>query len=275
MQIVKYKWETGQALSSLNSEPFLFAREDGRMEKIKLFDKKLDIKIGEKYCVGYYKKGRHFDCPKKRVVDNERVCRECALNDDFFLCMKCTGEECINEPQRASCTENMYFIYLAAFNSMLKVGISYQFRIMERLIEQGADMGAKIGLVRDGKTARQIEQKIGRELNIIDRVSGIDKQKMLFGNINVAAMNIFNAYSRLKSNGFGSYLISPEIYNLQGIYRLSAVSRMPVPLELKDGTCISGDVLAAKGNIIVIKNETGLFSVNASKLLGCGVELLN
>src|SRR3989338_6537523 len=269
MQLVKYKWD----VKGLSGQPFLFARDGKETVKIKLFDEKISMKLGKRTCIGYNKNGTHLECPRKRSVDNERVCRECALNDDFFMCMKCTGQECINEPQRPSCTENKYFIYLAAFNSILKVGVSYQFRVMERLIEQGADMGAKIGFVKDGKLAREIEQKISRELNIIDRVSGIDKQKMLFGNINVAAVNIFNAYSRLKSNGFGSYLISPEIYNLQGIYRLSAVSRMPVPLELKDGTCISGDVLAAKGNIIVIKNETGLFSVNASKLLGCSVEL--
>ena len=260
---------------SLNLEPFLFARDGNAVTKIKLFDERIGMTIGKKYCIGYSKNGRHFDCPKARTVDNEKVCRECALSDDFFLCMKCTGEECINEDQRPSCIENKYFIYLAAFNSMLKVGISYQFRIMERLIEQGADMGAKIGLVKDGKTAREIEQKIGRELNIIDRMSGIDKQKMLFGNINVAAMNIFNAYNKLKSNGLSSYLINPEIYNLQGIYRLSEVKQMPSPFDLREGARIEGDILAAKGNIVVIKNGSGLFSVNASKLLGCGIELLN
>lgn len=271
MQITRYKWETSQ----LDGEPFLFARDSEKTVKIKLFDGTIGMKVGEKRCVGYAKNGKHFDCPKMRAVDNERVCRECALNDDFFMCMKCTGQECINEPQRPSCTENKYFIYLAAFNSILKVGVSYQFRVMERLIEQGADMGAKIGFVKDGKLAREIEQKISRELNIIDRVSGIDKQKMLFGNINVAAMNIFNAFAKLRSNGFGSYLINPEIYNLQSVYRLSAVERMPSPVDMKEGAMIEGDVLAAKGNIIVFRNEAGMFSVNASKLLGCVIELTN
>jgi len=98
---------------------------------------------------------------------------------------------------------------------------------------------------------------------------------MLFGNINVAAMNIFNAYNKLKSNGLSSYLINPEIYNLQGIYRLSEVKQMPSPFDLREGARIEGDILAAKGNIVVIKNGSGLFSVNASKLLGCGIELLN
>jgi len=95
------------------------------------------------------------------------------------------------------------------------VGISYERRILERLVEQGADMGAKIGIVQDGKLARIVEQKIRTELNICDRVTGNEKHNMLFGNPNTAAINIFNAYTKLRSNGLSDYLITPEIYNLQ------------------------------------------------------------
>lgn len=269
MQLIRYKWD----VRGLSGEPFLIAREGKKILKIKLFDESISMKLGKRTCVGYAKNGVHFECPSKRSVENERVCRECALNDDFFLCMKCTGEECINEPQRPACVENKYFLYLAAFNSILKVGISYEFRIMERLIEQGADMGAKIGMIKDGKTARTIEQEVRQELNICDRVSGIDKQKMLFGSLNVASINIFNAYNKLRGNGISQHLINPEIYNLQSIYRLASISNMPSPIDVKEGAVVSGNVIAAKGNIIVIRNEAGLFSVNASKLVCCDIEL--
>ena len=268
MQLIKYKWD----VRGLSGEPFLMAREGKKIQKIKLFDESIKMKLGRRTCVGYTKNGVHFECPAKRSVENDRVCRECALNDDFFLCMKCTGEECINEPQRPACVENKYFLYLAAFNSILKVGISYEFRIMERLIEQGADMGAKIGMIKDGKTARLVEQKVRRDLNICDRVSGLDKQKMLFGSLNTASINIFNAYNKLRVNG-QPHLINPEIYNLQSIYRLASINNMPSSIEVKEGATISGDVVAAKGNILVIKNDSGLFSVNASKLVCCDVEL--
>lgn len=269
MQLVKYKWETNR----ISGEPFLFGREGDALLRIKLFDEKLSMKLGKKYCTGYIKNSRHFECPKSRPLDNERVCRECALNDDFFLCMKCTGEECINEPQRSACMINKYYIYLAAFSTMLKVGISYERRLLERLIEQGADMGAKIGVVQDGKLVRLIEQQIRKELNICDRVSGAEKQKMLFGDPNVAAINIFNAFNKLKSNGCSEYLTTPEIYNLQSIYRLSSVSTMPKILQPKEGSLLKGEVIAAKGNIIVLKNQDSLFSVNAHSLIGCDAEL--
>ena len=189
--------------------------------------------------------------------------------------MKCTGEECINESQRKSCQKNKYYIYLAAFSTMLKVGISYEHRIMERLIEQGADMGAKICMVQDGKLARSIEQKIRSELNICDRVTGTEKHNMLFGNPNVAAINIFNAFSKLKSNGLSKHLINPEIYNLQSIYRLSAVKFMPQIFTAEEGSCLEGNVVAAKGNIMVVKGSAGLLSVNAHRLVGCEIELIN
>ena len=129
-------------------------------------------------------------------------------------------------------------------------------------------MGAKIGSVRDGKLAREIEQKIRKELDIIDRVSGDEKQKMLFGNINTASINIFNAYNKLRNNGLSQYLVYPEIYNLQSIYRLENVPMQPTALTLQEGTKINGHVVAAKGNILVLKDAQNYFSVNASKLIG-------
>lgn len=270
MQLVKYKWTT----SGMSGEPFLFARSSGELVKMKLFDGQLRVKIGKRHCTGYMKGRKHFECPESRLVCEEKTCRECALNDDFFLCMKCTGAECINENQRPSCMENNYYIYLAAFGSILKVGVSYEHRILERLIEQGADMGAKICKVQDGKLARSVEQKIRAELNICDRVTGAEKQRMLFGSINVAAMNISSACTRLRSNGLAPAR-GTEIYNFQGVYRLASITSVPRAVYADEGSVISGDVIAAKGNIMVLKNESGLLSVNAHRLVGCDVELLD
>ncbi len=269
MQIFKYKWGT----QGLSGEPFLFAREGKEITKMELFDKELSLTFGKRYCVGYTKNGKHFECPNKRTVDTEKMCRECGINDDFFLCMKCDGSDCGNEPQRKSCEKNKYYIYLAAFNTMLKVGISYEHRVLERLIEQGADMGAKIGFIQDGKEARLVEQKIRKELKIHDRISGVQKQNMLFGNINAAAINIFGAFTKLRGNDF--LLKSPEIYNLQSIYRIKEVKEKPKQLEVKDGLDLKGKVVAAKGNIIILKNGPELFSVNAHRLVGCEIKYIS
>ncbi|MCX6815560.1 MAG: DUF2797 domain-containing protein, partial [Candidatus Aenigmarchaeota archaeon] len=205
MQVIKYKWLTSEA----TMEPFLFVK-DKEIERIALFDQKLSFTLGKRMCIGYFKNGKHMPCPYKRVVDTGH-CNECKLHDDFFFCIKCTGEECINEKQRGSCKENSYFVYLAAFNSILKVGISYQFRLLERLIEQGADFAAKIAVVKDGKDVRSVEQEIKNYLQIVDRVVGNEKHKMLFCNPNIAVANIFNAINSLKNNGVSKHMIHPEV----------------------------------------------------------------
>lgn len=271
MQIVKYKWD----ISGLHGQPFLFLRNESKIEKMKLFDEDLKIKIGKRHCIGYTKNGKQISCPKNREVNDEKICKECALNDDFFLCMKCDGSMCINESQRESCKKNKYFIYLAAFDKALKVGISYEFRLMERLIEQGADLGAKIGVIKDGMIVREVEQKIKKELNIIDRLTGQQKHGHLFGSPNTAALNISNAYRKLKFTELSKYLVTPEIFNLQETYRLGQLKSKPVLIHPSEGTVIKGSVKAAKGNLIVFEGENELFSVNAHSLIGSKIELFD
>jgi len=260
MQITKYKWQ--------GLEPFLFINSNDGFSKIKLFDSILSMQLGKKTCTGYFKDGVYFSCPHKTIVTNEHQCNECKLNDDFFFCMKCDGSRCINEKMKKGCEAKNFFIYLAAFGPKLKVGISFERRIFERLIEQGADFGAKVCFVKDGKSARIIEQQIKHKLSIIDRLTGDEKHEIMFGDPNIAAANIFNAINKLKKMDFNQYLIKPEIYDLRKYYRLENVFLDPKNLRIKDNTEISGRVVAAKGNLIIFNAENEFYSVNAHSLYG-------
>ena len=175
MQIIKYSWKH----DSGGFEPSFLMSNGTRM---RLFDNRIMMEIGEKSCTGYTEGGKRHECPNSARIDYGYMCNECRMNDDFFNCIQCTGAECINARQRDSCMENNYFIYLASFDNILKVGISFERRILERLIEQGADFGAKIARVKDGKEVRCIEQDIRRHLGITDRVVSKDKHKRLFWN---------------------------------------------------------------------------------------------
>ena len=248
-------------------EPFLFAKDENEIKRIPLLSNTFSLSVGRRTCIGHFHDGRHVSCPNRREIGGEWHCNECKLNDDFFLCMKCTGEECINDKQRSSCEVNMYFVYLAAFNSLLKVGISYHFRLLERLIEQGADFAAKIAAVKDGKEVRRVEQEIKNYLNIQDKVAGDEKYRMLFGNPNLAVANIVQAISNLRNNGVSKYMVPPEVYDLRSYYRLNNVPYMPGKLHIKDNMNLSGQCVAAKGNILVFK-DSNFFSVNAHDLIG-------
>lgn len=256
MQVIKYKWE--------NFEPFLIVNPG--MEKIRLFNSELHATIGEKRCTGIFP---NFRCTTK--IEYGSQCNSCLLRDKFSLCMRCTGAECINEKRRDDCKQEEYFIYLAAFNSILKVGISLGRRFLERMVEQGADFGAIVGRVRDGLIVRQVEQKIAAALGITDRVRGDEKKRMLFCNPNIATANITNAIRRLNVE-FPEYFITPQIFDMRRHYRLHNVFFDPKELAISDKAELNGNVVAAKGNIVVLEN--GEFSVfNAHELLGREIEI--
>jgi hypothetical protein len=262
---MKYKW--------YDFEPFLIINNGGNFSDIRLFNKNINMKIGKKFCTGYFKDGNYVSCPNKTELVDGHQCNECKINDDFFYCIKCDGTECINEKSREECKNKNYFVYLAAFGHVLKVGISFERRIFERLIEQGADFGAKICFVKDGKNVRVVEQQIKNRLNIVDRLGGEEKHSTMFTDPNKAVMNIFNAINELKNIGLNHYLIKPEIYDLRGYYRLENVFFDPKNLKVKDGMEIGGRVVAAKGNLIIFVSNDNFYSVNAHRLYGR--EILN
>ncbi|MBI4896595.1 MAG: DUF2797 domain-containing protein [Candidatus Aenigmarchaeota archaeon] len=260
MQIMKYSW--------INWEPFLIVDDHGMRGMMKLFDSQLDINVGKKYCIGYRKKGKWNPCRTAAEIASGYYCNECKLEDEFFMCVTCDGSACVNTLQREGCEKNAFYIYLAAFDNLLKVGISYEHRLLERLVEQGADFAAKIGKVQDGKRVRQVEQDIKNHLGIVDRVFGNVKQELIFGNPNASLRNIRNAVTSLQTNGFGKHLVTPEIYDLRRYYRLEQLSSHPHSLKLKDGMLLRGKALAAKGNIIMVQDGNQLYSVNSHDLIG-------
>ncbi len=259
MQIIKYKWE--------NWSPHLVLKGEGQTEKMAIMGNDMDFTLGKRLCAGFHKEGKHFPCRNRRETE-DKICNECKLEDDYFFCIRCDGSQCINPRKREECEENFYYLYLAAFDSLLKVGISYERRIMERLVEQGADFGAKIARVKDGKLVRAMEQQIRKEINITDRITGRQKHGALFCNPNTAIGNIVKAVTALKSNGFAKRMISPEIYDLRGYYNLQNVLSVPEEMQTAEGTRIKGRAIATKGNLIVLQNSNRLFSLNAHDLIG-------
>lgn len=261
MQIMKYKWQ--------NFKPFLVIN-DGKFSQMPLLMKNIDITLGKRICTGHFKDGKYVPCPENVETGYEHICNACRLNDDFYQCIQCDGATCVNEKRRKECMANNYYIYLATFDDILKVGISFEHRVKERLVEQGADFGAKIGYVKDGQIVRVIEQQISKKLGIVDRVRGEQKHKNLFGDPNKSSKLILNAVQKL--NGM-EFLMRPEIYDMRSYYHLHNVLDMPKSIAVKDNLRITGKIVAAKGNILVLRNNDDFLSVNAHALIGR--EILN
>ncbi len=253
MQVTKFSWN--------RFIPALVVRDGNKLQRIELFDKDLSISLGGKHCIGFDKK----PCPIYSEISNGYQCNRCRYADKFALCMPCNGTSCINTKRRGDCETEDYFIYLAAFGPILKVGISYKHRFRERLVEQGSDIGVLIASIRDGMLVRKIEQDVAKNLNITDRLRGEQKHKVMFGSANDSSIVIKKALNSLN----GTMNMHPIIYDMRSYYRLDRIHSTPHLLNLKEGSKINGRVLAIKGNLIVL--STGE-CFNAHSIIGRDID---
>ena len=264
MQILNYRW--------IHFKPHLILEKNGKKDHIELMNSKISFILGEKKCTGYVKTNKIYSC-NNFVAVKEKKCQDCMIKDYFYLCIKCDGSMCINEKRRDKCRKENYFIYLSVFDDIIKVGISQSFRLMERLVEQGADFGVKIFQISDGKTVRKMENQIMELLKITDRVSGIEKQKKFFGNPNTSMRLIFNSIKNLQKSPLKSHMTPVEIYDLRDYYNIMLLNSNPIPLKIETGLELEGDVKAVKGNIMAINTSNGLVSVNINEIIGRKLEI--
>lgn len=285
-QIAGFKWKKLDG----DWQPLLLLAngQDGDgLARLGLWNGGINIKLGRKICAGYFSGGRHFKCPEAVEVGLASTCSACRQRDDWFGCIQCSGELskqtdifgesksvpsiCKNPKQRDGCAKNRYWLYLAAFDRQLKVGVSHERRFFERLIEQGADFGCRLGIVQDGWHARALEQKVARHLELPDKIDGATKQALLFGEPNRSIASIATAITKLKDGRL--FDVRPEIFDFRKHYRLSNVLIRPRPVQLMAGVRLVGDVLATKGNIVVMQTAAGTISFDAQRLVGYDVEV--
>ncbi len=255
MRVISFKWK--------NFEPIIVF-DDGR--KLPLFDQYLHFKLGKRYCIGYYKNGKRHPCPENNEVRHGYQCELCKRLDENLPCVQCVGI-CRNPKRRPKCMKETYYLYLAVFGSMLKVGISIEHRIRQRLVEQGADFGVRLFTITDGALARIEEQKIRKYLNIVDRVNGNEKHRHLNGNDDESINIIKKAIELLKKK----YNFSPTICDLRHYYRIKDIKTKFINLD--EGTVIKGKVISVKGNLIVLENNNIGFNVH--QLIGREIIPLN
>ncbi|MFB6220796.1 MAG: DUF2797 domain-containing protein [Halolamina sp.] len=132
---------------------------DGGVEFVDLSPgTELAYTLGERRCAGVLDDGEHIACES----DDAPYCDQ---HSHVWVCARCTGD-CLKDEM--DCFDD-HAVYLAAFApDTFKVGVTKEWRLETRLLEQGADRAAHIRTVDDGRAARRIEATIAEE--IPDRV---------------------------------------------------------------------------------------------------------
>lgn len=232
MQIVGY--DTGAG----SGEPALLIGDDGDLFREPLAPgREIGYALGERRCAGTIAEGAHRACTSPDTP-------YCEVHSETWVCARCTGT-CLKDEM--DCFEE-HAVYLAAFApARFKVGITRASRLDTRLREQGADRGAHIHTVSNGRIAREIESEIACE--IPDR-------------IRVPA----------KIHGFGRTVDERAWDALLDDFDVIDRASFEYGLDLTNQpvaeTIASGTVVGTKGRILVLERGGTTYAVDMRDLIG-------
>jgi hypothetical protein len=240
VQIVGY--ETGERAGT--AEAALLVAREGKIEREPLSEgRRLDYTLGERRCAGAIDGTEHVACDVPEAP-------YCEAHDSTWVCARCTGD-CLKAEM--DCYQR-HAVYFAAFApATFKVGVTKLPRLRTRFREQGADRGAHVYTVENGRIAREIEAELAAEVPVPDAVRVPRKISGMGRTVDEDAWNRLLADFEIK----GTYAFE---YGLD-------LDTAPVAETLASGT-----VLGTKGRILVLERDGGRFAVDMRDLIGYELE---
>ncbi len=234
MQLVGYE-------PSGRGSALVIADEGGLERRLLEPGTSLSYALGVRRCAGVIDDGEHVHCDRPSTP-------YCEFHTSTWVCARCTGT-CL-KPEM-DCYED-HAVYVAAFApDTFKVGVTKLRRLETRLREQGADRGAHVHTVSNGRIARELEAEIATRL--VDRVRTGPK---------VAALA-----SRVDESAWEGVLEEFDVLErFQFDYGLD-LETQPVR-----ETIASGTVRGVKGRLLVIERAGTTYAVDMRDLVGYELE---
>ena len=234
-------------------------KENGLEEYLPLNRNKI-VNVTQDYgkkCVGYYKDGEFHECPDNAVIEKGQKCDKCSRMDEYLVCAKCTGKECLACGEiRKNCFEKTHFLYLTLIGDSVKVGITHAGRYLKRWIEQGSDYSCIISS-GNGMEIRRKESILAKEIS--DRMGTPQKMKV-FMKDDIKILEEF--LDRKKLN--------VPIINVRRYYDgLDSIPKKPC---VYDGL-LNGRIVCVKGRIIIFEKEDEYYYYDINDLLAHDVEI--
>ncbi|MEF8838051.1 MAG: DUF2797 domain-containing protein [Haloarculaceae archaeon] len=201
----------------------------------------LDYSLGARHCAGSLDGEDHESCDRPTAP-------YCPEHTDRWPCARCTGS--CNLPLPNCRAEHA--VYLAGFRpDIFKVGVTKAWRLETRLREQGADRGAHLRTVADGRIARQVEADIASDVGDSVRVPA-------------KIRGLQEAFDEAAWEGLLADFDHLAAYTFE--YGLSLSDR---PMQ---ETLASGRVRGTKGRVLVLENAGSTYAVDLRDLVGYEVE---
>lgn len=211
----------------------------------------------ERVCTGRWEGDEYIRCEKHVPVSRFSQCPDCA--EESFIphqeCIfepRCDGEECDIE-----FCKREHMLYIAFYDTRVKIGMSSSRRIEQRLIEQGADAYSIIGKFPTRKRAREAEKDISARL----RIPQAHKQEVLLRNLSrpLDESGIEGRHRALSMTLGEAYGLRPE--------PIEWLEDYPIDLPLRETPELLRTAGSHKGERVGIKGRWLVFDSNGLKAL--------
>ncbi len=240
-------------------EPHLecFDSESSQMMEFDLEDVEFSVSR-KKTCIGLFDDdGKYVSCPKQASVSRFSQCPDCAgeswiPHQECIFEPRCEGEQC-----DLDFCKREHVLYIAFYDTRMKIGMSSTRRIEQRLIEQGADAFSIIGKWPNRKKAREAENEFSTKLRIPQ--SHRQEQLLLSLSRPVDAHGIEERFIALKETLGERHNLSPE--------PLQWLAGYPVELPLHDAPRLVESWGSHKGGLVGMKGRWLIFESDGIKAL--------
>jgi hypothetical protein len=217
----------------------------------------------KKTCVGYFDSDdKYIKCPSLAAVTRFQQCEACS-GESFIPHQECVFEpRCDGEICNIEFCKREHVLYIAFYDTRMKIGMSSTRRVERRLIEQGADAFSIIGAYPTRKRAREAEKTISSRL----RIPQSHKQETLLRNLSkpLDHNGIEGRQEALRITLGEAFHLKPE--------PLRWLDRYPIELPLKQTPELLDPWGKHRGNLVGIKGKwmiyesRGLKAVSLSEL---------
>lgn len=238
---------------------------DIRTDEISEFDLE-DVRFSvskKKVCVGYFDdNGMHMPCPKGAQVSRFDQCPDCST-ESFIPYQECVFEpRCDGEICDLEFCKREHVLYVAFYDTRMKIGMSSSRRVETRLVEQGADAFCIIGAFPSRRKAREAEKEVSSRLKVPQSY----RQEQLLRGLTrpVDLQGIESRYRALEATLGEAFGFVPK--------RLRFLDEYPIELPLEQTPKLmeswgrhSGVFVGIKGRWLIF-NSDGMKAINLSDL---------
>ncbi|SEA23498.1 DUF2797 domain-containing protein [Pedobacter hartonius] len=227
-----------------------------------------------KFCIGRYdlRTSDSFPCPHVNPMTNkkESICYDCftfnSFNPSFYNVS--VSELSIKQREYNMLPHN---VYLALFDEHhIKVGISQKKRNLTRWLEQGARVATVIFECNNAYLAREIEEKISKELKLSEALRNDQKRQCLKNksDFNKASTILEGLITKINAL-FEQQIIHQSFTKLDEYYLQNNVIQaniLDISNEMPES--ISGKGIGLIGDTLVFENSHQQFMFSLKKIIG-------